>query len=53
MTKLQLRRLTLALGMVAALALSARARADDPTPPTAPVARRADGEGFVPVKPGE
>jgi hypothetical protein len=51
MTKL--RTLTLALGVIAALALSAGARADDATPPTAPTARPADGEGFVPVKPGE
>jgi hypothetical protein len=53
MTKLPLRRFLLAFGMMAALAFSASARADDPTSPPAPTAKRADGEGFVPVKPGE
>jgi hypothetical protein len=54
MTKSQLRRLTLAFGlMIAALALSSIARADDPAPTPAPVAKRADGEGFVPVAAGD
>jgi hypothetical protein len=53
MTKLQLRHLLLAFGMMAALAFSASARADEPASPEAPIAKRADGEGFVPVKPGE